>query len=94
MLLSENKGTDQTAWMPKLVCAFVVCKHTKTGFLASMAHIIPLFFSKLYEDLVIHHKKKVLMLFVSNKGTNQSAHAHSLIMLENFKDICIVPMGK
>ena len=31
----NNKGADQTARMRRLVCAFVVCKPPKTGFLAS-----------------------------------------------------------
>ena len=33
--LANNKGTDQTALMRRLVCAFVVRKPLKTGFLAS-----------------------------------------------------------
>ena len=33
--IANNKGTDQTAWMHRLVCAFVVRKPQKTGFLAS-----------------------------------------------------------
>ena len=32
---TNNKGTDQTALMRRLVCACVVCKPLKTGFLAS-----------------------------------------------------------
>ena len=32
---ANNKGTDQTARMRRLVCACVVCKPPKTGFLAS-----------------------------------------------------------
>ena len=35
MILSKNKGTDQTAQMHRLVCALVVRKPSKTGFLAS-----------------------------------------------------------
>ena len=31
----NNKGADQSAWMRRLVCAFVVRKLLKTGFLAS-----------------------------------------------------------
>ena len=31
----NNKGADQTARMGRLVCVFGVCKHPKTGFLAS-----------------------------------------------------------
>ena len=30
---ATNKGADQTAWMPRLVCAFVVCMQ-QSGFLA------------------------------------------------------------
>ena len=33
--LKNNKGSDQTAWMRWLVCAFVVRKPPKTGLLAS-----------------------------------------------------------
>ena len=33
--LVNNKDVDQTAWKGRLVCAFVVCKPPKTGFLAS-----------------------------------------------------------
>ena len=33
--ISKTEGADQTAWMHRLVCAFVVCKASKTGFLAS-----------------------------------------------------------
>ena len=29
------KGTDQSVWMRRLVCAFVVLKPPKTGFLAT-----------------------------------------------------------
>ena len=32
---ANNKGPDQTAWMSRLVCAFVVHKPPKTGFLVS-----------------------------------------------------------
>ena len=32
---STATETDQSAWMCRLVCAFVVCKPRKTGFLAS-----------------------------------------------------------
>ena len=32
---ANNKGTDQTAWTSRLVCACVVRKPPKTGFLAS-----------------------------------------------------------
>ena len=32
---ANNKGADQSAQMCRLVCAFVVCKPPKTGFLAS-----------------------------------------------------------
>ena len=32
--LSNNKGTDQTVRMRRIVCAFVVCNPPKTGFLA------------------------------------------------------------
>ena len=32
---ANNKGTDQTAQMHRLVCAFIVRKPPKTGFLAS-----------------------------------------------------------
>ena len=32
---ANNKGADQTARMRRLVCAFVVRKHTTTGFLAT-----------------------------------------------------------
>ena len=32
---AKNKGADQTARMYRLVCACVVCKPSKTGFLAS-----------------------------------------------------------
>ena len=37
MIFSEkvnNKGADQSAWMGRLVCTFVVPKSPKTGFLA------------------------------------------------------------
>ena len=39
------KGADQTAWMCRLVCACVVCKPLKTGFLASKGPyvIVPMF---------------------------------------------------
>ena len=30
---SANEGADQTAWMRRLVCAFVVRKPLKTGYL-------------------------------------------------------------
>ena len=32
---ANNRGADQTAWMRRLVCTFVVRKPPKTGFLAS-----------------------------------------------------------
>ena len=33
--IENNKGTDQSAQVARLVCAFVVCKQPKTAFLAS-----------------------------------------------------------
>ena len=35
---ANNKGADQSARMRRLVCAFVVLKHPKTGFLASRSN--------------------------------------------------------
>ena len=32
---ANNKGADKSAWMRRLVCAFVVPQPPKTGFLAS-----------------------------------------------------------
>ena len=40
--ISNNKNTDQTVWMHRLVCAFVVRKPPKTGFLASRQILYPL----------------------------------------------------
>ena len=39
---ANNKGADQTAWMRRLVCASVVRKPPKTGFLASRPILISL----------------------------------------------------
>ena len=47
---ANNKGADQTARMYRLVCACVVCKPTKTGFLASR----PQFLDRAISSSVIH----------------------------------------
>ena len=35
----KNRGADQTAWMHRLICAFVVCIQNR--FSHDMAHVIP-----------------------------------------------------
>ena len=47
----NNKGADQTARMRRLVCACVVCKPLKTGFLA----LRPIFFMSSVVQLVYQH---------------------------------------
>ena len=39
---ANNKGADQTAWMCRLVCTFVVCMQPKSGFLTRSIYIIHL----------------------------------------------------
>ena len=50
----NNKGADQTARMRRLVCACVVCKPLKTGFLASKGPyvIVPMFFYNNYDYIL------------------------------------------
>ena len=59
MILSNNKGADQTARMRRLVCAFVVRKPPMSGFLVPveslnvLEHILHLYFL-LPENKQIH----------------------------------------
>ena len=48
----NNKGADQTAWMHRLICAFVVGKWHKTHFL--MAQLI--WMTKVHLNCQIYHK--------------------------------------
>ena len=38
---ANNKGADQTAWMRRLICTFVVCIWQKNRFSHDLAHIRP-----------------------------------------------------
>ena len=42
-LAANNKGTDQTAWMHRLICAFVVRIWHKSGFLMMWLKCISLY---------------------------------------------------
>ena len=78
----KNKGADQTAQMRRLVCACVVRKPLKTGFL----RLRPM----LKDNIPILHGKKVALSygprpektclrgFVNNKDTDQPAYTRSM----------------
>ena len=60
----NNKGADQTARMPRLVCACVVRKPLKTGFLASRPISIGMMPFTANEALLIDRKFFGLIRFV------------------------------
>ena len=55
----NKKGADQTAWMRRLVCAYVVPNPTKTGFLATRPLIWYSFTQEMEEEVNIHYKELV-----------------------------------
>ena len=50
---ANNKCADQTARMRRLVCACVVCKLPKTGFLVSRSIMIKLFFLLKHAPIIL-----------------------------------------
>ena len=77
----NNKGTDQTPWMPRLVCSFVVLMQDSHFLFCEEAHILIIYVFVSVVPKALDPRLPMILLLVTVKKHDHHRHLGALLKI-------------